>query len=111
EESKAKNADGLPLGGGPHARGSQQGSGGGAGGPRGGLVEDNLQDLNSKLTGIKADRIRLEGELEQIHESRDNIEALLQIPSISSAPMVTEARGTVTQIEASITTYALRYKD
>src|SRR5439155_4417833 len=30
---------------------------------------------------------------------------------ISSAPMVTEARRTVTQIEAAITTYALRYKD
>ncbi|HJY53452.1 MAG TPA: GNVR domain-containing protein [Candidatus Udaeobacter sp.] len=108
---KAKNPDALQLGGGTAATGSQQGSGAGAGGPRGGLVEDNLQDLNSKLTGIKADRIRLEGELEQIHESRDNIEALLQIPSISSAPMVTEARRTVTQIEASITTYALRYKD
>jgi capsular exopolysaccharide synthesis family protein len=74
-------------------------------------VEDKLQDFNSKLTGVKADRLRLEGELEQIQQSRDNIEALLQIPSISSAPMVTEARRTVTQIEASITTYALRYKD
>jgi capsular exopolysaccharide synthesis family protein len=108
---KAKNPDALQLGGGTAATGSQQGSGSGAGGPRGGLVEDKLQDFNSKLTGVKADRLRLEGELEQIQQSRDNIEALLQIPSISSAPMVTEARRTVTQIEASITTYALRYKD
>jgi uncharacterized protein involved in exopolysaccharide biosynthesis/Mrp family chromosome partitioning ATPase len=108
---KAKNPDALQLGGGTAATGSQQGSGSGGGGPRGGLVEDKLQDFNSKLTGIKADRLRLEGELDQIQQSRDNIEALLQIPSISSAPMVTEARRTVTQIEASITTYALRYKD
>ncbi|HXM50482.1 MAG TPA: polysaccharide biosynthesis tyrosine autokinase, partial [Pyrinomonadaceae bacterium] len=108
---KAKNPDALQLGGGTAATGSQTGSGAGGGGPRGGLVEDKLQDLNNKLTGSKADRIRLEGELEQIQQSGDNINALLQISSISSAPMVTEARRTVTQIEAAITTYALRYKD
>src|SRR5262245_59772585 len=108
---KANNPDALQLGGGTAATGSQQGSGAGGGGPRGGLVEDKLQDLNNKLTASKADRIRLEGELEQIQQSRDNIDALLQVPSISAAPMVTEARRTVTQIEAAITTYALRYKD
>ena len=67
---KAKNPDALQLGGGTAATGSQQGSGAGGGGPRGGLVEDKLQDLNNKLTGSKADRIRLEGELEQIQQSR-----------------------------------------
>jgi polysaccharide biosynthesis transport protein len=108
---KAKNPDALQLGGGTAATGSQQGSGAGTGGPRGGLVEDKLQDLNNKLTAAKADRIRLEGELEQIQQSGDNINALLAVPSISAAPMVTEARRTVTQIEAAITTYALRYKD
>ena len=108
---KANNPDALQLGGGTAATGSQQGSGAGGGGPRGGLVEDKLQDLNNKLTAAKADRIRLEGELEQIQQSGDNIDALLQVPSISAATMVTEARRTVTQIEAAITTYALRYKD
>ena len=108
---KANNPDALQLGGGTAATGSQQGSGAGGGGPRGGLVEDKLQDLNNKLTAAKADRIRLEGELEQIQQSGDSIDALLQVPSISAATMVTEARRTVTQIEAAITTYALRYKD
>jgi capsular exopolysaccharide synthesis family protein len=108
---KAQHPDALQLGGGTAATGSQQGAGAGGGGSRGGLVEDNLQDLNSKLSATKADRIRLEGELEQIRQDGDNIDALLNVPSISSAPMVTEARHTVTQIEASITTYALRYKD
>jgi polysaccharide biosynthesis transport protein len=108
---KAKNPDALQLGGGTAATGSQQGSGSGSGGPRGGLVEDKLQDLNNKLTAAKADRIRLEGELEQIQQGKDNIDALLQVPSISAATMVNEARRTVTQIEAAITTYALRYKD
>jgi len=111
---KAKNPDALQLGGGTAATGSQQGSGAGSGGPRGGLVEDKLQDLNNKLTSSKTDRIRLEGELEQIQQIQKNgndIDALLQISSIASAPMVTEARRVVRQIEASITTYALRYKD
>jgi len=107
---KANNPDALQLGGAP-LRQVPTGSGAGGGGPRGGLVEDKLQDLNNKLTAAKADRIRLEGELEQIQQSGDNIDALLQVPSISAATMVTEARRTVMQIEAAITTYTLRYKD
>src|SRR5207249_1457303 len=71
-EYKAKNPDALQLGGGTAATGSQQGSGAGAGGPRGGLVEDKLQELNNKLTGAKADLIRLEGELQQIDQAGDN---------------------------------------
>jgi polysaccharide biosynthesis transport protein len=110
-EYKANNPDALQLGGGTAATGSQQGSGSGAGGPRGGLVEDKLQELNNKLTAAKADRLRLEGELQQIEQTGDNIDALLAIPSISAAGMVTEARREVTRMEAGITTYALRYKD
>jgi succinoglycan biosynthesis transport protein ExoP len=110
-EYKAKNPDALQLGGGTAATGSQQGSGSGAGGSRGGLVEDKLQEINSKLTAAKADRIRLEGELQQIDQTGNNIDALLAIPSISAAGMVTEARRSVTQVEAGIATYALRYKD
>ena len=110
-EYKAKNPDALQLGGGTAATGSQQGSGSGAGGSRGGLVEDKLQTLSDKLTASKADQIRLEGELQQVDQFGNNIEALLAIPSISSAPMVAEARRSIIQIEAGITTYALRYKD
>jgi len=108
---KATNPDALQLGGGTAATGSQQGAGAGAGGSRGGLVEDNLQDINSKMTGAKADQIRLEGELRQVDQIGNNIDALLAIPSISSAPMVMDARRSVIQVEAGITTYALRYKD
>jgi capsular exopolysaccharide synthesis family protein len=110
-EYKAKNPDALQLGGGTAATGSQEGSGAGAGGPRGGLVEDKLQDLNNKLTAAKADQMRLEGELQQVEQAGNNIDALLAIPSISAAVLVTEARHSVTQMEATITTYALRYKD
>src|SRR6266403_110186 len=110
-EYKAKNPDALQLGGGTVATGSQQGAGSGAGGSRGGLVEDNLQDLNGKLIAAKTDQLRLEGELEQVQQVGDKIDALLKIPSISAAPMVTEARRNVIQMEAAMTTYALRYKD
>jgi capsular exopolysaccharide synthesis family protein len=108
-EYKAKNPDALQLGGGAAATGSQEGSG--AGGPSGGLVEDKLQDINTKLTAAKADQMRLDGELQQVEQAGNNVDALLAIPSISAAGMVIEARHSVTQMEAAITTYALRYKD
>ncbi len=110
-EYKAKTPDALQLGGGTAATGSQAGSGAGAGGPRGGLVEDKLQELNSKLTVAKADRLRLEGELKQIEQSGESIDVLLAIPSISAAELVNEARRSVTQVEADIATLALRYKE
>src|SRR6266404_4967119 len=84
-EYKAKTPDALQLGGGTAATGSQTGSGAGAGGPRGGVVEDKLQDLNTKLTTAKADQIRLEGELKQIEQAGENIDALLAVPTISSS--------------------------
>jgi capsular exopolysaccharide synthesis family protein len=110
-EYKAKNPDALQLGGGTAATGSQPGAGAGAGGSRGGLVESNLEDLNSKLNAAKADQLRLEGELEQVQQAGNNIDTLLTIPSISSAGMVNDARRNIIQLEAGITTYALRYKD
>jgi succinoglycan biosynthesis transport protein ExoP len=105
-EYKANNPDALQLGGGTAATGSQ-----GAGGSKGGLVEDNLQDINTKLAAARTDQIRLEGQLQQVDQLGNNIDALIAIPSISTAPMVADARGKIIQIEANITTLALRYKD
>jgi capsular exopolysaccharide synthesis family protein len=110
-EYKAKTPDALQLGGGTVATGSQTGSGAGAGGARGGVVEDKLQELNTKLTTAKADQIRLEGELQQIEQAGKNIDALLAVPSISSSALVNESRQSVTQVEAEIATLALRYKE
>ena len=110
-EYKAKTPDALQLGGGTVSTGSQSGSGAGAGGTRGGLVEDKLQDLTNKLTAAKADRLRLEGELNQIEQTGENIDSLLAIPSISASPLVNETRRSVSQIEAELATLALRYKD
>src|SRR5947207_664628 len=104
-EYKAKAPDALQLGGSAAATGSQ------GAGAKGGLVEDNLQDINTKLTGARGDQIRLEGQLQQVDQLGNNIDALLAIPSIYAAPMVTAARNNIIQIEAGITTLALRYKD
>ena len=107
-EYKEKNPDALQLGGGTAATGSQGASGAGN---RGGLVEDNLQDINTKLATARGEQIRLEGQLQQVDQLGNNIDALLAIPSISAAPMVATARTNIIQIEAAITTLALRYKD
>lgn len=107
---KETHPDALQLGGGTASTGSQPGSGSGAGTSRGGIVEDKLQDLSSKLTAIKTDRLRMEGELNQIKDAGTDLDALLSVPSISLAALVNEARRNVTQIEAEIATLSLRYK-
>lgn len=106
-EYKAQNPDALQLGGGTAATGSQ----GADGATKGGLVEDNLQDINTKLAAARTDQIRLEGQLQQVEQTGNNIDALLALPVISGAPMVADARAKIIQIEAGITTLALRYKD
>jgi succinoglycan biosynthesis transport protein ExoP len=108
-EYKANTPDALQLGGGAAATGSQAGAG--SSGGRGGLVEDKLQELTSKLSAAKADRIRLENELKQISGIGDNVEALLAIPSIAAAVTVNDRRRDVAQLEAVVATLAQRYKD
>lgn len=108
-EYKAKTPDALQLGGGTTSTGSQPGAG--AGSSRGGLVEDKLQELTSKVTAAKADRIRLESELEQIKQLGDNVDALLAIPSIAAAPAVNDRRRDVAQLETAVAGLAQRYKD
>ena len=108
-EYKAKTPDALQLGGGAAATGSQAGAG--SSGGRGGLVEDRLQELNSKLTAAKTDRFRLEGELKHIDEVGDNVDALLAVPSIAAAPTVAERRRDVAQLEAAVASLSQRYKE
>jgi polysaccharide biosynthesis transport protein len=108
-EYKEKTPDALQLGGGAAATGSQTGAG--SSGGRGGLVEDKLQELTSKLTASKADRIRIENEIKQIGDIGDNVDALLAIPSIAAAQTVNDRRREVSQLEATVATLAQRYKD
>ena len=110
-EYKEKTPDALQLGGGAAATGSQTGAGAGSGGSRGGLVEDKIQELTTKLTATKADRMRVEGELKQVEDAGENIAALLAVLSISSAPTVADRRRDVALAEASVATLSQRYKE
>ena len=110
-EYKAKTPDALQLGGGTAATGSQTGAGSGSSGGRGGLVEDKLQELSTKLTTAKAERLRLEGELEQIEKAGENIDELLAVPSIVNAPNVADRRRELAQVQAAVATLSQRYKE
>ncbi|MBA3831177.1 MAG: polysaccharide biosynthesis tyrosine autokinase [Chthoniobacterales bacterium] len=107
-EYKAKTPDALQLGGGATATGGAPGSS--AGGGRGGLVEDKLQDLTSKVTSAKTDRVRLESELQQIDQIAESVDALLAIPSIANAPVVVDRRKDVAQLESAVASLEQRYK-
>lgn len=107
-EYKANTPDALQLGGGAAATGSQAGAG--STGSRGGLVEDKLQELSTRLTTAKSDRMRLESELQQIEQIGDNIDAILAVPSIAAAQPVADRRRDVAQLEASVAMLEQRYK-
>src|SRR5256886_6160953 len=104
-EYKAKTPDALQLGGGANSTTGQNT------GTRGGMVEDKLQELNTKATIAKTERMRLEGELAQIEQAGDNLDALLAVPSIAVSPAVVERRRDVSQVEAALATLSQRYKD
>jgi Mrp family chromosome partitioning ATPase len=55
--------------------------------------------------------LRLEGELAQIQQAGDNLDALLAVPSIAAAPAVVERRRDVAQVEAALATLSQRYKE
>jgi polysaccharide biosynthesis transport protein len=107
-EYKAKTPDAVQLGGSATAIGSQTGAGSTV--ARGGVVEDKLQELSTKLQAVRADRIRLEAELAQVADAGENVEALLAIQSIANAQPVIERRRDVAQGEATVAALSQRYK-
>ena len=107
-EYKANTPDALQLGGGAASTGSQAGSG--SAGGRGGLVEDKLQELSSKLIAAKTERLRLEGELKQVEDAGDDLNSLLAVPSVANAPTVAERRRELAQVESAMATLSQRYK-
>src|SRR5437763_7299369 len=104
-EYKAKTPDALQLGGGVNSNTVQNTAG------RTGGVEEKLQELSTKTTTAKTERLRLEGELAQIEQAGDNLDKLLAVPSIANAPAVVERRRDVAQIEAALATLSQRYKE
>ena len=74
-------------------------------------MEEKLQELSTKTTTAKTERLRLEGELSLIEQAGDNLDKLLSVPSIASAPAVVERRRDVAQVEAALATLSQRYKE
>ena len=108
-EYKATTPDALQLGGGAATTGSQQGAGSSA--SRGGIVEDKLQELSTKLTAAKTQRASLEHELELIEGIGDDVDRLLAIPSIAAGAAVIDRRRDVAQLEAGVAQLTQRYKE
>ena len=108
-EYKSNTPDALQLGGGAASTGSQTGAG--SSGSRGGIVEDKLQELSTKLTTAKSDRMRIESELKQIEGVGDNTEALLAVPGIVASQPVVDRKRDVAQLEAQVAMLEQRYKD
>lgn len=107
-EYKAKTPDALQLGGGAAATGSQTGAGSTT--SRGGMVEERLQEINTRLTTARAERMRLEHELEQIQAAGEDVDALLSVPGVANAPAVNERRRELAQVETAVATLSQRYK-
>src|SRR5438876_2033928 len=107
-EYKAKTPDAVQLGGSATAHGSQTSAGSTV--TRGGVVEDKLQELSSKLQAVRADRIKLGAELAQVADAGENVEALLAIQSIANAQPVMERRRDVAQAETTVAALSQRYK-
>jgi capsular exopolysaccharide synthesis family protein len=107
-EYKAKTPDALQLGGGAASTGSQTAAGTAT---RGGLVEDKLQELSTRLNTVRAERMRLEREVQQVEAAGSDIDTLLAVPGVANAPAVTERRRELAQVQAAVGTLAQRYKD
>jgi polysaccharide biosynthesis transport protein len=105
---KAKTPGAVQLGGSATAVGSQAGAGSSV--TRGGVVEDTLQDLSTKLQAVRADRIKLDAELAQVADAGENVEALLAIQTIANAQPVVDRRRDVAQAEATVAALSQRYK-
>ena len=75
------------------------------------IVSDKLKDLNSKLTAVKTDRLRLAADYEQIRRSEGNVDKLMTIPSVFNHASVAELKKQMAELEAGIATLSGRYKD
>jgi succinoglycan biosynthesis transport protein ExoP len=104
---KARTPDALQLGGGVAATGAQPSA---TGATYGGVVENKLQDINNRLATARAERQRLEHEMEQIDQANGSVDALLAVPGIATAPVVADRRRDIAQIESAAATLAQRYK-
>lgn len=75
------------------------------------IIAEQLQQLNSRLTVAKADRLKLESDFEQIEEVREEPKSLLQIGSIAQLPEIQALRQQLTTMDGELSKLLQRYGD
>ena len=75
------------------------------------IVVDSLKDINGRLTQARADRMKLEADLNQYKLIGDNNpKALLAIPSIATSSLVLDAQRLVNDQRGEIANLSRRYR-
>ena len=75
------------------------------------IVSTKLQDLNTKVTQIKADRLRLESDFTQIDKFKNDPDQLLTVSSIANHPTVVDNKNQITNQLGQIANLSQRYKE
>jgi len=74
------------------------------------LIVDRLKDLNDQLGKARADRMRLEADVAAVKDDGDNVNALLQLPSVAALPSVSSLVNEVAQSQADFELIQQRYR-
>ena len=74
-------------------------------------VVTDLKNRMTTLSTIHADRIRLEGDDEDVQKHINDPEALLAIPSVANHPMILDTKSQIQKLESSIGVLQLRYTE
>lgn len=75
------------------------------------IVATKLQDLNSKETQAKTERMRLESDFSALDKFKNDPDQLLTVPSIANHPTVVEIKNQITAMNGNIANLAQRYKE
>ena len=75
------------------------------------IVVERLKELNQKVTGARADRLKIEADRAQLtHLADETPEKLLLLPTIANAPEVVEIQRRLAEKNAELATLTRRYK-
>ena len=74
------------------------------------IIVEKLKELNRQVTDANNQRIRLEADMALLRDiPPDDVERLLQIPSVSTIPQVQDLRGQIVAAEAELAAAQKRY--
>jgi polysaccharide biosynthesis transport protein len=74
------------------------------------IIVEKLKELNRQVTDANNQRIRLESDMQLLRDiSPDDVERMVQIPSVSAIPQVQELRRQIVDAEAELASAQKRY--